>query len=200
MGEIGGVETLNARQRAFVEHYLTCWNATAAARQAGYSERTAQEQGSRLLSNVIVQQAVEARIKELKAGADEVLLRLADHARGSLEEFLSDGNTLDLARARERSKLHLVKKLKQTTRTDKDGERYDTVEVELYDAQAATVQLGRALGLFVDKVAPTDPTGQKEYAALTDDERAARVTALLERARARRAGSSAGEGSDPTAA
>lgn len=38
------------------------------------------------------------------------------------------------------------------------------------------------------KIAPTDPTGGKSYEYLTDAERASRVVALLERARARRDG------------
>lgn len=41
------------------------------------------------------------------------------------------------------------------------------------------------------KVAPTDPTGKKEYGQLTDDERAARTLALLDAARERRARNSA---------
>ena len=183
------------KQRAFIEHYLTCWNATEAARRAGYSERTAQEQGSRLLSNVIVRTAIEARISELRAGADEVLLRLADHARGTIEDFIDDDGEINIGAARERRKLHLVKKIKQTARTDKDGQRFVTLELELHDAQAATVQLVRALGVFVDKVAPTDPSGQKEYGALTDEERAARVAAILDAARARRDGQPADDAS-----
>lgn len=186
------------KQRAFIEHYLTCWNATEAARRAGYSAKTAQEQGSRLLSNVIVEAAIDARITELKAGADEVLLRLADHARSTVEDFIDDAGEVNVAAARERRKLHLVKKLKQNVRYDKDGGRTVTTEIELHDAQAATVQLGRALGVFVDKVAPTDPSGQKEYGALTDEERAARALDLLERARARRDGRAAGGASSST--
>lgn len=177
------------RRRAFVEHYCQCWNATEAARRAGYSPKTAQEQASRLLSNIIVKEAIAARVAELTMTTDEVLIRLAAHARGSIEDFLSEqDNEFDIETARARGRLGLVRKLKQTTRYTKDGERFVTQEVELYDAQAALVQIGRALGMFVDKIAPTDPTGTKEYAALTDEERTERLAALLERARARRAG------------
>lgn len=182
----------NHRQRAFIEHYLICWNATEAARRAGYSERTANEQGARLLANVSVQAAIEVRVAELKATADEVILRLADHSRGTVDDFLDDAGQVDLKLARSRRKLHLVRKLKQTTRTTADGAQTVTLELDLHDAQAATVQLGRALGLFVDKIAPTNPAGDKEYSALTDAERAARVLALLDGARARRAGPPAG--------
>ena len=40
----------------------------------------------------------------------------------------------------------------------------------------------KLLGLYPPtKIAPTDPTGQHEYAALSDDERAKRIAALLQR-------------------
>lgn len=73
---------------------------------------------------------------------DEVLSRLADEARGTMEDFISFNEgpyptfTLDLAKARERNVLHLIKKLKY----DKDG----NPEIELYsalDAQKVIVQL-----------------------------------------------------------
>lgn len=50
---------LTDKQARFVEEYLIDLNATQAAIRAGYSEKTAQEQSSRLLSNVMVKEAVE---------------------------------------------------------------------------------------------------------------------------------------------
>lgn len=47
------------------------------------------------------------------------------------------------------------------------------------------------------KVAPTDPTGEKEYGqdgGISDEQRAARIAALFDAARARRSGSAAGDG------
>jgi len=50
---------------------------------------------------------------------------------------------------------HLIKKVKQKTTIiqTKDGDDVEThwVEIELYDAQAAIVQLGKYHGLFVDR-------------------------------------------------
>ena len=46
---------LTEKQKRFVQEYLIDLNATAAARRAGSSEKTACEQGSRLLANVKVQ-------------------------------------------------------------------------------------------------------------------------------------------------
>jgi hypothetical protein len=76
--------------------------------------------------------------------ANEVLSRLADIARGDMSDFVSfvEGVRLpiiDFAGAQRAGKFHLVKKLKYT---DQGG-----VEFELYDKQAALVQLGKALGL-----------------------------------------------------
>lgn len=78
---------LTRKRRAFVEAYLRTFNASASAREAGYSERTAHSQGPRLLENADVQAAIRARLEELTLAADEVLARLAAHARGDIGHF-----------------------------------------------------------------------------------------------------------------
>lgn len=55
---------LRDKQRAFVDEYLIDLNATQAAIRAGYSQKTAQEQGARLLSKAIVQAALSERMKD----------------------------------------------------------------------------------------------------------------------------------------
>lgn len=80
---------LNARQEVFCKEYLIDLNATQAAIRAGYSERTASAQASRLLANV----NILARVKELKdKRADEleldaywVLKRLKDISDRSMQ-------------------------------------------------------------------------------------------------------------------
>ena len=49
---------LNAKRAAFVREYLKDLNATQAAIRAGYSKKTAKQQGSRLLSDADVSEAV----------------------------------------------------------------------------------------------------------------------------------------------
>ncbi len=162
---------LGAKRRAFVEHYLACWNASEAARQAGYAH--ADRQGHRLLKNVEVAKMIQDRLAELKLTADEVLKRLADQARGSMTDFLSieeevvdeedDGEepspakkstrthwSIDLAKAAAAGKLHLIKSIERT--------RYG-IRLDLYDAQAALRLLGQAHGLFVDKHEHSGPQG-----------------------------------------
>lgn len=58
---------LKPQQAKFVTEYVKDWNATQAAIRAGYSERTAQEQSSRLLSNVMVQEAIQDQLDAQQA-------------------------------------------------------------------------------------------------------------------------------------
>ena len=133
---------MNNRQKIFVEEYLTSFNATDAARKAGYSEKTAYSIGQENLKKPEIADAIQARLDEKHMGADEVLTRLAEQARASFEDFLNDEGELDLLKARAAGKLHLVKKI--------SCGRHGTT-IELYDAQAAQALIGRAHKLFVDR-------------------------------------------------
>lgn len=68
---------LGHQQELFCQEYIKDLNATQAATRAGYSKKTAQEQSSRLLSNVIIKARVDEllakRSKRLEITADKVL-------------------------------------------------------------------------------------------------------------------------------
>lgn len=68
---------LSPRARLFVAEYLKDLNATQAAIRAGYSARTAGQQGSRLLKNAEIAEAIVASVKqrEEKALSDVEFLR-----------------------------------------------------------------------------------------------------------------------------
>ena len=72
---------LTEKQQRFVDEYLIDLNATQAAIRAGYSVKTAQEQSARLLSKVMVQQAIAEqmaeRSKRTGVNQDRVVLELA---------------------------------------------------------------------------------------------------------------------------
>lgn len=85
--------------------------------------------------------------------ADEVLRRLTDQARGSMADFvtISRGRVkLDLKKAAELGKLHLIKKL-----TD-DGKG---IRIELYDSKAALELIGKHHKLFVERSSLEGPDG-----------------------------------------
>jgi hypothetical protein len=93
----------------------------------------------------------ERQIEQRRMSSDEVIARLSDHARGSMSDFLTieeDGAArVDLAKAKRANRLHLLRRVRV-------GEK--SVEVDLYDAQEALIQLGRHYRLFVDRVQTED--------------------------------------------
>jgi hypothetical protein len=68
---------MTPKQARFVDEFLVDLNATQAARRAGYSVRTANEQGARLLANASVAKAVQAaqavRSERVQITQDDVL-------------------------------------------------------------------------------------------------------------------------------
>lgn len=144
--------SLTNKQRAFVNEYIQCWNATEAARRAGYSEKTARSIGSENLTKPDIKQEIDERIAEMAMGANEALHRLSDMARASIEDFvdinpnITNAVFLNFDKARQGGKLHLIKKLKYNSN--------GFPEIELHDAQAALIQIARHLGLFKDDNQP----------------------------------------------
>ncbi|RAU81972.1 terminase small subunit [Pontibacter arcticus] len=59
-------ENLTPKQQRFCLEYMKDCNATAAAIRSGYSEKTANEQGARLLANVSIQQEVQRLQKQVE--------------------------------------------------------------------------------------------------------------------------------------
>lgn len=138
---------LTPKQEAFVEYYILRRNAKEAAVLAGYSENGAKQQGQYLLTTVNIQTAIQRRLKEKCLSADDVLGRLSDQAFASPEDFFDvtedGGFKLNLKKAEERKKLHLIRKLSYNAQGQPT--------IELHDPHAALEDLGRFHKLFTDK-------------------------------------------------
>lgn len=153
---------LSRKQQAFISEYLIDFNATEAAIRAGYSGRTAYSIGWENLRKPEIEEAIRQRLQEKAMLADEVLMRLAEQARGSLGDFLKRKQEdspllIDLDQAALMGKLHLVKKVKQRSlhRLLEDGEMElieVQAEIELHDPQKALELLGKHHGLFKEQV------------------------------------------------
>lgn len=74
---------LTPKQQRFVDEYLIDLNATQSAIRAGYSPKTANEQGARLLVNVSISQAIEQSQAERRK---RTLVTQDDVIRGLLTE------------------------------------------------------------------------------------------------------------------
>ncbi len=99
------MKKLNPMQERFIQEYLgnAQGNATQAAIKAGYSAKTAQEQGSRLLSNQAVQIVINERQKVLREKAsitqEQIVNELARIAfLDPRNLFDGDGKLIDIAR------------------------------------------------------------------------------------------------------
>ena len=168
---------LSRKHSAFLDEYLRTFNGTRSYMRVypKASERSAGVRAAELLGNVRIQAEYERRLKELHMGQDELLKLLADEARGDIGMFMDVSTTgwnIDLLQRDENGELihdasgnvirkpetKLIKKLKQKVTTiigkAEDGEDREIIEteIELYDAQAAKVHLGKHLKLFTDQV------------------------------------------------
>ena len=80
---------ITPKQQRFVTEYLVDLNATQAAIRAGYSRKTAQQQGSRLLTNVVVKRAIAAQqdrqLKSVEVRIEDVLHDLRAIAHTDLQ-------------------------------------------------------------------------------------------------------------------
>lgn len=139
---------LTDQQKLFIENYIECWNASEAARRAGYSHDTAGQQGYRLLQRKEVQTAIKRKLDAEAMTANEVLHRNAAIARGDVAEFWEvddKGNPyFDFVACKEAGMMHLIKKV-----TFKDGE---VTSVEPYNAQDGLRDLGRKHKLWTDNI------------------------------------------------
>lgn len=81
---------LSTQQMLFATEYIKCGNATQAAIKAGYSERTAKSQGSRLLTNVDIQQYLSRQKENINKDLRMMFADSAVDAYNVLQEIMKD--------------------------------------------------------------------------------------------------------------
>ncbi len=72
------------KQGRFVEEYCADFNATAAAKRAGYSERSAYQIGHENLKKLEIREAIDDRMDELSLGTAEITQLLSAQAIGQM--------------------------------------------------------------------------------------------------------------------
>ena len=149
---------LTPKQQAFVENYLIDLNATEAAKRAGYSEKTAMEQGYQLLHKPSVREAIEeakrGRQEKLNLDAQWVLKRLKD---------ISD------------------RCMQADPVLDKEGNPTGEWRFDSSGANKSTELIGKHLAMFTDKV-DQNLTGElaikHQASKLTDEELEGKIAEL----------------------
>ena len=137
-----------------MKEYLIDLNATQAAIRAGYSPKTANEQGARLLANVSVQEAIAKamaeRSKRTGISQDRVIQELARIAFVNPQNVINPKDASVKADATE-DDLACIQSVKVKTMDGAKGKSVER-EVRLNDKMKALELLGKHLGMFKDKL------------------------------------------------
>jgi hypothetical protein len=168
---------------------MGCWNATEAYCRVftNSSRESARRNASDLLTRADVWSEIQRRLTVRAMGPEEVLARLSEQARANQLPFIritEDGFCFfDFSNPDAKDYFHLIKKIK--TKRQRRLEGPDTwedewVEVELYDAQAALIQIGKYHKLFTERLEIEDNSG-----GLTPEQVNDRLLELIEKAAAR---------------
>lgn len=182
---------LTAKQQRFCDEYLIDLNATQAAIRAGYSPKTANEQGARLLVNVSIQKKIfelqKEREKRTEITQDSVLRELAliafakasDYAKvvekdamvevdGNMVPVLDeDGNQVKYRTVEPILTDELTEDQKKAIAVIKKGR--DGFEIKPYSKIQALELLGKHLGMFTEKVEVKNTT-PNAFEGLTTEE------------------------------
>lgn len=107
---------MNERQRRFIDAYIQTGNASEAARQAGYSNKTARHIGTELVAKPDIRLEIDRRLDELKtsrtADTQEILEHLSSVVRGELtEEVVTPSGKKRTVKVAERDRLKAAEML-----------------------------------------------------------------------------------------
>ena len=173
------IDGLSEKQEIFCKEYIWDWNATRAAKVAGYSEDTASSIGAENLRKP----QIKARIKELQEDIEKVagisrLQIITEHQRimgASMAAFhktwLTRKEFDELTEEQKACIAEISTQIKKTR--DSNGNEIETefVKIKLYDKQKSMDSLTKILGYEAPKkseitfpapILPENPTGEKK--------------------------------------
>lgn len=146
---------LTPKQEAFCREYTVDKNGKQAAIRAKYSEKTAESQASRLLTKDKVRERIEELLKEAADRNDLTVDRVLQEMKNiafldPLEMLNEDGTLKKLSEMSEGARRTIAGMDIQTTTI---GEKIinEVSKVKIADKRATLVDLGKHLGMFVDK-------------------------------------------------
>ena len=144
---------LTEKQQRFVDEYLIDLNATQAAIRAGYSVKTANEQGAQNLAKVSIQQAIAEqmadRSRRTGVNQDRIVLELARIAFAKITDIVdSEGKIKSTATDDDLACIESVKYKGSESETSSSVER----EVKISSKLKALELLGKHLGMWNNKL------------------------------------------------
>lgn len=144
---------LTEKQQRFVDEYLIDLNATQAAIRAGYSVKTANEQGCQNLAKLSIQQAIAEKMAERSKrtgiNQDRIVLELAKIAFVKMTDIVDEeGRIRPDATDDDLSCIESVKYKESSSMNGDSVER----EVKISSKLKALELLGKHLGMWNDKI------------------------------------------------
>jgi phage terminase small subunit len=158
---------LPPRQQRFVEEYLVDLNATQASIRAGYSKRTADVQGPRLLGNVRIaaeiQRLKEARAEKMGITAARVLEEVRRLALSDIRCVFDENGKLRAVADLSEEQAAAISSVEVVTSSIPIGhgevEIESTHKLKAWDKLRALELLAKHLGLLRDRVELTGADG-----------------------------------------
>ncbi len=144
---------LTLKQQRFVDEYLIDLNATQASIRAGYSVKTAKEQGSQNLTKLNIQQAISEKMAERSrrtgVNQDRVVLELAKIAFVKMTDIVDNqGKIKSTATEDDLACIESMKYKESESETGSSVER----EVKISPKLKALELLGKHLGMWNDRM------------------------------------------------
>lgn len=180
-----GMAELTAKHQRFVEEYLVDLNAKQAAIRAGYSPRSAEVTGHRILRDANVDAHVQARLQKrsgkTQITAERVLTEIARLAFVDPRQAFDDnGRLLDIKQIPDDVAASLASIEVDENRDMQGNFTGYTKKVKFWNKVSALEQLCKHLGLTREKIELTGKDGGPiEIADITEEERARRVLVLI---------------------
>lgn len=171
---------LNRRQRKFCRAYIKSLNATKAAIEAGYSQKTAREIASRLLTNVDIKAEISrmqgSLEEEAQVSALKTVKELGKIAFSNISDFFEKWNKLkDFDAIPDDLKAGIksvsCRSVEQNIGTAENPimEEVSYTRIEMHDKVRALETISRMLGYDQPKKIPS-PFAEMDFSQLTDTE------------------------------
>lgn len=143
---------LTEKQKRFCEEYLTDLNAAQAAIRSGYSEDTAKEQASRLLTNVNVQAYVaelqEIRSKKVECTSEMVLKELMKLGFSNVSDLKNNWEEFKSWDEIPEEKKHIIQEVETITSKNKEGTETTRLKVKLHSKTDALEKIAKHIGFY----------------------------------------------------
>lgn len=182
---------LTSKQIRFCQEYIVDMNATQAAIRAGYSEKSAMEQGYQLLQKTPVRQKVDelkvAQQKRIEISADTILRELLRLATVDVTQAFDERGWLKDLKDIPEDVRRAISGLEIQELFQGEGEDRHIIGVvrklRFYDKIKPLELLGKHIKLFADRIEHSGPDGKPietiNKNQISDEELDAKIKALM---------------------